>query len=246
LEVGGDFYDTLPLSNTSLMLVVADVMGKGLPAALFAASVRTLVRALAKPGGRPSEWLSELNQLMFEELSHADVFVTIQIAVADLARRELRVANAGHCPLLLFDERRQVRSVAPKGMPLGIQLDTTFSEQCVVLDPAASVLLYTDGVTEARNSEGQFFGQARLEHWFGGMARVSQTALELRNNLLQELVLFQGGENAADDQTFLILLDEASRAFEFPARNGSRWSLEWCRPAWAAARLIHRAVNLRH
>ena len=211
LEVGGDFYEVLPLSESSLLMVVADVMGKGLAASLFADSLRTLVRALAKPGLRPSNLLSEINHLMFEDLSSADMFITLQVVTADLFRRRLSISNAGHCPMLMCDSSGHSWAVAPDGLPLGIRMDACFCEESRPFPSFGAVLLYTDGLTEARNSSGQFFGQDRLETWFGSAVGESQSAAELRANLLQSLNAFQEGMPARDDQTFLILTDEAPR-----------------------------------
>jgi serine phosphatase RsbU (regulator of sigma subunit) len=212
MEVGGDLFDVVPLDENSTLLVMADVMGKGLPASLFAASLRTLVRALAKPEGQPVDWLTELNDLMFEQLSNEDVFITAQLVLADFLNHELRVANAGHCPLLISDGVHHTRAIAPEGMPLGIQRYIFFSEERVRLQPFSSTLLYTDGVTEAQDDTGSFFGQARLEQWLHGAVANGFNSVQLKQSLLQELVEFQGTSSPADDQTFLILSDETPRS----------------------------------
>ena len=226
LEVGGDLFDVVPLGENSTLLVMADVMGKGLPASLFAASLRTLVRALAKPGGRPLEWLTELNDLMFEQLSNEDVFITAQLVLADFLNHELRVANAGHCPLLISDGIHRTRAIAPEGMPLGIQRYTAFSEERVRLQPFSSTLLYTDGVTEARDDTGSFFGQAHLEQWLHGAVANGFNSVQLKQSLLQELVEFQGTSSPADDQTFLILCDETPRSAGLLGGDDLQWSLQ--------------------
>jgi len=231
MEVGGDFYEVVALSENSLLMVIADVMGKGLPASLFADSLRTLVRALAKPGVSPSGLLSEINHLMFEDLSSADIFITLQVITAELRERRLKVSNAGHCPLLVSDESGHFRAIAADGMPLGIQMDAIFCEECTRLPIFGSALLYTDGVTEARNSQGQFYGQQRLEDWLNKNATENQTALQLRAGLLEELNTFQEGVRAEDDQTFLILVDEMPReAASVFGSQDLRWSLPWDHP----------------
>jgi serine phosphatase RsbU (regulator of sigma subunit) len=167
---------------------------------------------------------------MFDQLAEADKFITVQLAVADLHRRELHVANAGHCPLLISSPEHGAQAVAPDGMPLGICPEPTFMSQSVVLEPFASVLLYTDGVTEARNVAGSFFGQSRLEWWLGEAAERSSTAEQLKRSLLLELAAFQGGTCATDDQTFVILADETPRPINPPARDSSGWFLPWTLP----------------
>src|SRR5213078_2814923 len=93
-QVGGDFFDVLPLSSHSALLVVADVMGKGVPAALFAATLRTLIRAMAEWTHRPGELLARVNRLMYDELSGVDMFITAQLALADTRQGRLIVASA--------------------------------------------------------------------------------------------------------------------------------------------------------
>src|SRR6185503_15833404 len=95
-QVGGDFYDVLPLGEDLVLLVVADVMGKGVPAALFAATLRTLVRTTAEWTQRPSELLARINRLMFDELSSVDMFITAQLVLVDTRQKQLTVAAAGH------------------------------------------------------------------------------------------------------------------------------------------------------
>jgi sigma-B regulation protein RsbU (phosphoserine phosphatase) len=186
-------------------------MGKGLPASVFASSLRTLVRALAHPCVSPAHLLSELNDLMFEQLSSADIFITAQLVLADLRQRHLSIASAGHCPLLISSGSYRTCALAPDAIPLGIQKHSVFFEQLAPLEPFGSVLLYTDGLTEARNSSGDFFGQSRLETWFTAKVGDGASAAQLKEGLLDELRSFQAGKRPVDDQTFVVLSDETPR-----------------------------------
>jgi serine phosphatase RsbU (regulator of sigma subunit) len=209
-QVGGDFYDVLPLSDQCVLLVVADVMGKGVPAALFAATLRTLVRTTVDWTRRPSELLGRINHQMFDELSGVDMFITAQLALVDLAKQRLVVANAGHCPLLMTNLEGETMSVSPEGMPLGIVPQMNFVDQVLKLDSIHSVLLYTDGLTEARNSEGEWFGRERLLKWLERPTNRMHTAKDLSEQFLKELDSFQCCAPIKDDQTFLILAAEDS------------------------------------
>lgn len=211
LEVGGDFYEVVALSETSLLVAIADVMGKGVSAALFADSLRTYLRALARPGTNPAELLFEANGLMFEELSQAGIFITVQLVVADPFQGRLELASAGHCPLLLCSPQGRVRAISANGMPLGIEPNTSFQCQTCRWSSPGALLLYTDGITEARDCQGRFFGQRRLENWLSRGVAQAQSAAQLKSSLLNEVSCFQGCSQAVDDQTFVLLCDETPR-----------------------------------
>jgi sigma-B regulation protein RsbU (phosphoserine phosphatase) len=224
---GGDVCDVLRLSDESLLLVIADVMGKGSAAALFAATFRTLVRAVARPGADPAECLAEVNDLLYDELASAEMFITSQLVVADLAQRQLHVGNAGHCPLLVSDGFHSIEAIAPEGMPLGVQKDAVFETDCFSFEPFSSMLLYTDGITEVRARSGKAFGQERLERWLSQASANYSTATQLKQSLFTELAGFQRGAPAADDQSFLLFSDETPRPDAVLAREGLRGFLPW-------------------
>jgi serine phosphatase RsbU (regulator of sigma subunit)/anti-sigma regulatory factor (Ser/Thr protein kinase) len=205
-QVGGDFYDVVKFSDTSLLLIIADVMGKGIPAALFAAILRSLVRAVPEWVNQPAHLLSRVNRLMFQELSGVDMFITAQLVFVDTAERRLVAASAGHCPLLLANHRASpVQVLSPDGLPLGIVPEATFNPHVEALSSEARILLYTDGLTEARNPDGEFFGHDRLVEWFRTSLRQAPGAEELKHQLASELGCFQSTASIQDDQTFLIM-----------------------------------------
>jgi len=206
-QVGGDFYDVLKVDDTSVLLIIADVMGKGMPAAMFAAILRTLLRAVPEWTAQPAALLGRVNRLLFEELSGVDMFITAQLAFVDTAQHRVVTANAGHCPLLyaLADGDATVKAVAPEGLPLGILPDATFTSQTETLSSSSRVLLYTDGLTEARSPRGELFGQERLAAWFRQSAQQHSTAEALKEDLAAQLNEFQSSTTPSDDQTFLVM-----------------------------------------
>jgi serine phosphatase RsbU (regulator of sigma subunit)/anti-sigma regulatory factor (Ser/Thr protein kinase) len=207
-QVGGDFYDVIKINDDSLLLIIADVMGKGIPAAMFAAILRSLLRAVPEWMNQPAALLGRVNRLLFEELSGVDMFITAQLVYVDSRARKITAASAGHCPVLLaVDGDGNVKSLSPEGLPLGILPDTTFSNHTEILPKKCRVLLYTDGLTEARNGNGEFFGQERLMRWFRSAARSKKTAEELKDDLAGELIGFQSSTTLSDDQTFLIMAE---------------------------------------
>jgi serine phosphatase RsbU (regulator of sigma subunit) len=207
-QVGGDFYDVIKINDDALLLIIADVMGKGIPAAMFAAILRSLLRAVPEWMNQPAALLARVNRLLFEELSGVDMFITAQLVYVDSRNRRITAASAGHCPVLLSqDAEGNVKSISPEGLPLGILPDVSFSNHTETLARNARVLLYTDGLTEARNSAGEFFGQDRLIKWFKRSAQLRKGAEELKDDLAAELLSFQCSSTLNDDQTFLIMTE---------------------------------------
>ncbi|MDB6122122.1 MAG: Protein serine/threonine phosphatase [Pedosphaera sp.] len=203
-EVGGDFYDVLKVNDHSLLLVIADVMGKGIPAAMFAAILRTLLRAAPEFINQPAALLTRVNRLLFPELSGVDMFITAQLAFVDAKSRKLVAASAGHCPLSIASPSG-IKTFSPEGMPLGILPDTSFQDETVDLPENCRVLLYTDGLTEALNAKGEYFGQQRLMDWLASTTATPQTAGQLKDALAAELAVYQANTVLNDDQTFLIM-----------------------------------------
>jgi anti-sigma regulatory factor (Ser/Thr protein kinase) len=200
-QVGGDFYDVLKLSEDTALFVIADVMGKGVLAAMFAAILRAVLRATPELNREPAALLARVNRVLFDELSEVDMFITAQLAFVDVKARQLILGSAGHCPLLMADASG-VKSLSPDGMPLGILPDTEFVSETVTLPEHFRVLLYTDGLTEAANATGERFGQERLMEWLN---HTRGPAGELQTNLANRLAAFQFKSGLNDDQTFLII-----------------------------------------
>ncbi len=203
-EVGGDFYDVLKINEHSALLVIADVMGKGIPAALFAAMLRTLIRAAPELIQQPAALLQRVNRLLFPELSGVDMFITAQVAFVDAKARQITVAGAGHCPMAIATAAG-VKTFSPEGMPLGIQPEGVFQAETVPLPQKCQVLLYTDGLTDAINERMEHFGQSRLIEWLAKSATAGGTAEQVKQRLAAELEKHQSHAALSDDQTFLIM-----------------------------------------
>ena len=203
-QVGGDFYDVLKITDDTALLVIADVMGKGVLAAMFAAILRTVLRASPELMCEPAALLTRVNHILFDELSGVDMFITAQLVFVNVAARELVIASAGHCPLLVANGTG-VKSFSPEGMPLGILSDTVFVSERVELSPNCRVLLYTDGLTEALDENGERYGQERLTTWLNEAGTTTGSARQLKEELAAELAQFQMKTGLNDDQTFLIM-----------------------------------------
>ncbi|MCL4531372.1 MAG: GAF domain-containing protein, partial [Chloroflexi bacterium] len=160
-QVGGDFYDVIELPNHKLGLFIADVADKGMPAALFMALTRTLVRAAAIETPSPAEALRRVNDLLLPD-TRQGMFVTAVYAVLDQNTGELTYANAGHNPPLWIHADGQVEKLTRTGIALGVTDNREMFERIIQLFAGDCVLFYTDGLTEAFSSDHVLFGEARL------------------------------------------------------------------------------------
>ena len=161
-EVGGDFYDVLRLDNGKVGLAIADVSDKGVPAALFMMSTLTLLKGSAIGLGAPGAVLTEVNNLLEEE-NEAAMFVTLLYAVFNPSNGLLTYSNGGHNPpVIIHPDGRSTLLPATEGIALGVAPDYEYDESSVTLSPGDTLVLYTDGVTEAMNAEGEEFGLDRL------------------------------------------------------------------------------------
>jgi len=191
-EVGGDWYDYIPLGDGRLAVVLADVSGKGMGAALFMSSTRSVLRLHAARRLSPRAILSEVNRFLVEDMP-ASRFVTLIYAVVDPATRRITFASAGHVPPVFVDSKGARFVEADAGMPLGI-MDCDFSEHEIDMISDSRIFLYSDGVTEALNSSLDEYGTDRiLNHVAHGAATVQ--------SLLKDVNQFASGYPASDDIT---------------------------------------------
>jgi sigma-B regulation protein RsbU (phosphoserine phosphatase) len=201
-EVAGDYYDLFPLADGATVLVIADVCDKGMPAALFMALSRSIVRASLDGALSPSEGMARANRLI-----HADaggMFVTLFCARLQPGSGDITYVNAGHNPPLLVrraDVCDPFTPLPPTGMALGALPDSTYGQGTVHLDPGDLILCYTDGVIDSRDAQGEAFGKARLlhllrQHHQKGVRQVVET-------LEQAIRAYAGGVTPFDDVTLL-------------------------------------------
>jgi sigma-B regulation protein RsbU (phosphoserine phosphatase) len=161
-EVSGDYYDFIPLDGEQLGLVIADVSDKGMPAALFMALTRSIVRASVGRAPSPTDGIAHANQLICAD-STGGMFVTLFYTLLNPATGEFTYVNAGHNPPLLYRaDQDQLTQLARTGMALGVVEDTPFEQHTLRLNPGDFIVLYTDGVTDATDAHLQDFGMERL------------------------------------------------------------------------------------
>lgn len=162
-EVGGDFYDFFMIDETHLGVVIADVSGKGVPAALFMMIAKTLIKNNAHYGKTPNEIFETVNNQLCEG-NEADMFVTAFMGILNLESRKLTYVNAGHNPPLIKRAERDFEWLATKpGFVLAGMEDIPYKQDEIILEPGDTLYMYTDGVTEATNAENELFSDNRLK-----------------------------------------------------------------------------------
>jgi serine phosphatase RsbU (regulator of sigma subunit)/anti-sigma regulatory factor (Ser/Thr protein kinase) len=205
LQVGGDFYDVIPAGNGAVLLVIADVMGKGVPAALFAAVLRSVIHSMCHLFAQPGELLGAANQTLFADLSRVNMFITAQLVYLDPARRQMISASAGHCLPVFCGVNPEKIAPMLAGFPLGIELKTTYTQTVNELPFGTGVLLYTDGLSDTRNADGELLGEAQLRSFFTAAVAQTSDANAARDFLLGRLAEFRGPAPLTDDQTLVLI-----------------------------------------
>jgi sigma-B regulation protein RsbU (phosphoserine phosphatase) len=222
-EVGGDYYDFLPLDGHRLGVLIADVSGKGTSAALYMAELKGLMLSLSQIHTSPRALLIAANRIIAQHLD-ARSFITMTYAVIDLGARTMTYARAGHTPLIYVPggdgsaaADGHARILAPDGLVLGLKIDAgeTFErllqEDTIPLCAGDLYLFFTDGVSEAMNAHDDCFGEQRLGELVEAHAHLPSD--ELRERVLREIAAFVGDAPQHDDMTMILLkVDEVTAA----------------------------------
>jgi serine phosphatase RsbU (regulator of sigma subunit) len=200
-SVGGDCFDFIALGGDSLGIVVGDVSGKGIPAAIFMALARSLLRAEGSRAASPREALQNVNRHLFG-MNEAEMFVTVLYGVLNRGTREFQFVRAGHEMPIVVDGRGEAVTLPPgRGQPLGVIPEPALDEQRLIMLPGSTLLIYTDGVTDALNPQGAFFGLERLQEAVRANRQASAQAL--CDRLLQAVIEHQGVAPQHDDVTLV-------------------------------------------
>jgi sigma-B regulation protein RsbU (phosphoserine phosphatase) len=199
--VGGDYFDILPLDERTLGLCIADVAGKGMPAALLMSNLQAAVRGLSSLSVAPNLLCNRLNSIVYRN-TESDRFITFFYAQLDAPARRLTYVNAGHnAPFVVRSDGSHER-LREGGTVLGVFDSRNFEMGSVQLSEGDRVILFTDGVTEACGLEGEEFGEARLLRFLKDHLKLSADDLQAR--ILKEVATFSGGR-WQDDATLLVL-----------------------------------------
>ncbi len=206
-ETGGDYYDFLVLdkaTSDAVLVVLGDVMGHGVAAALVMAGVRSVLRDRATAAGDLAELMSRLNRLISADHG-GDRFMTMHLSVIDAKSRSMRWVSAGHDPVIVYDPATAAFSeIGESDLPLGVMDDAEYREQtCAPLQPGQVLFIGTDGVWELPDAKGELFGKDRLREVIREAA--TRTANEIGVAVRERLTAFRGDTKSVDDVTFVVV-----------------------------------------
>jgi len=206
-EVGGDYYDFIQLDDHRIALIVGDVSGKGMPAALYAVRLQGLFELLAKNQASPKQMLVRINDVIAQRLKK-NYFITAVIAIFDTKEKKLHLARAGHNPPIYFKSAtKEIVWLKPSGIGIGLNKNSNFdnemSEKSIDISEGDLFLFYTDGITEARNGLKVEFGEERLGKIVAEEAHLS--AEEFKDKLVTQLNHFVKKAFWEDDATIVVI-----------------------------------------
>ena len=201
-EVSGDYYDWVQIYDDQIGLVIADVSGKGVPAALLMAFLRASLRAATHVGYSPHISMAKVNYLLWESIER-NQFVTAFYGILDVTNKTLTYTNAGHNPPILLKQDGEFTFIDRGSIPLGMFRDTRYHEYYLTTEPGDVLMLYTDGVTEANNLQGEEFGRERLAQAVKANRKLG--ARELITAVHSEVLAWTDGRGATDDVTFFVI-----------------------------------------
>jgi sigma-B regulation protein RsbU (phosphoserine phosphatase) len=202
--VCGDYYDFLPAVNSGMVrVIVADTMGKGLPAGLLMSNVQGALRVLAEDINSPKELISKLNRWLCRNVPVTKFISLICLGLETNGNRHFVYTNAGHCPAILVRQNGEVEMLNPTGGVIGVHLGFEYEEKGLSISPGDLLLLYTDGIIEARRADGEMFGEQRLIDYI--RSRENSDLNELVDGLINEVKAFSARSEFEDDLTILSL-----------------------------------------
>ena len=202
-QVGGDLYDVFVLKDDQLGVLIGDVADKGVPSAIFMARAHALIMAEADTGMTAGEVMHVVNRHI-TRLQKTTQFVTVLYGILDLKTRIFSYARAGHePPLILYPDGAVERIPHSSGMALGLWEDISLDERTVTLPPGSTFLMFTDGLTDCRDTHGEPFGLERIKKTLGGLSGVN--AQKACDHMLETLIEYQDGSKQDDDVTLVAI-----------------------------------------
>ena len=209
-EVGGDFYDYFKIDDDHTAIVVGDISGKGIPAAMFMMKTITCFKNLVAPNKTPAQILKEVNATLFDN-NRSQMFVTCFLAIINEKTGELKFANAGHNPPIIGSNEKFRYLKCNPGFILGGLKDAFVVDEKIMLQPGESITIYTDGITEARNAQGGFYGEDRFLKFMN--SREFTCVVEIHHALKDDLAKFTDNFEQSDDITVMTMQYSGDESF---------------------------------
>jgi len=203
-EVGGDFYDAFAVrgGQDQLGVVVGDVTGKGIPAAILMADTRALIHAAVDRGGDPADCLARVNRILVGERA-SGLFVTVALGIIEVASGSFAFASAGHDPVHILWSDGALTTLEPSGRLIGMVADIAAASATIEIAPGDAFVGHTDGITEARSADGSFYGEERFQRLLVTLAGGS--AAEIVEAVIGDVGAFRGDAEPSDDLTLLVV-----------------------------------------
>jgi sigma-B regulation protein RsbU (phosphoserine phosphatase) len=201
-EVGGDYYDFINVDSDRLGIVIADVSGKGMPAALLMANLQATLRGQALTNHAPSQCVAKSNSLLCRSVEKGK-FVTLFYGILNTREKSFAYTNAGHCYPLIFNPKGKIKTLEKGGLILGMLDNYPYQEEKVNLEPGELILLFTDGITEAFNERNEQFEEERLIKVVQENLRLN--AKEISQQILNNVIAFQKEVPQSDDLTLVVV-----------------------------------------
>ena len=205
MQVGGDYYDLIPIDNKRIFIAVADVSGKGLSASLYMTKLQTIIKLYCKDESSPKEILIETNKLIYESFEPGD-FITMTLALFDTEKMKIKFCRAGHLPVLLFDNN-EAKFLRTRGIALGLDggklFDNNLEELEMDIRSGQVYSFFTDGITETMNDKNELFGDERLLKIFKNNSHLHST--EIMDKIDSEIQKFRNNAVQHDDMTMVIV-----------------------------------------
>lgn len=202
-EIGGDYYDYFISAEGKFGIAIGDVSGKGMPAALLMTTIRAILKTIATYDAMPDTVMTRLNKIVCQDISE-EMFVTLYYTLYDFETSILYMSNAGHTPLLIYDNEKQMlieKNI--KGCAVGFMEDYQYKIEELHLNYGDIVLYYTDGITEAENANGDMFGIDRLKEVM--MESIDEGPEKIKSNILEKVSEFRGDYEQVDDITMVVI-----------------------------------------
>ncbi len=205
LQVGGDYFDLIPISDSQIFVIVGDVSGKGLAASLYMTKLQTMMQLACTAGRSPKEILIEVNRRLYEVLDKHS-FVTMTLALFDMKNNKVRFCRAGHMPILAA-LNGTISSYRTKGIGIGLErgllFEKTLIEEEITLKPGQIYLFFSDGVTEAMNEKNDLYGEEQLAELL--KHKIDRRSTEIMDEIWKAVGVFRGNAHQNDDMTMVVV-----------------------------------------